>query len=191
MGTWRTTVRYDYGTTGGPGYSTFHFRDDGDGGLEDALENAGDALRAAYALIRPQLPPATRITGEGRWVDVFNDDVVTTPVWTDVGTLASPGDYLPPTTAVVIGWRTGTAARSGRGRTFLSGFAEASNAATGAPVQAVLDAARAMGQSLVNFNGTLGNGAFVVYSPTRGIARDITGMAVRGGLWASLRSRRD
>lgn len=190
MGTWRTTVRYTYGTLGGPGYSTFHFRDDADGGLEDAIQNAADALQAAYTLLRPSLPTTTAITGEGRWVDVNTDEVVETPVWTVNGTLSTTNGYLPPATTLVIGWRTATAARSGRGRTFLSGYTEDSNSATGSPTQPVLDGARAMAASIVSFNNTVGNGAFCIYSPTYGLSRDIQGAAVRN-VWAVLRSRRD
>lgn len=190
MGIVRTTVRTDFTSTGGPGYSTFHFRDDADGGRQAAIQNAANALQAAYTLLRPGMPESTLMAGEGRWVDVDTEEVFETPVWTVRGAVAGTAQYLPPATTLVIGWRTGTAARSGRGRTFLSGYTEEHNTGNGSPTQPPVDQARALGASIVNFNDTLGNGAFVVYSPTYRIARDIVGSAVRPR-WAVLRSRRD
>lgn len=186
---WRTTVQTDYPAVGGPGYSTFHYRDDADGGLEDALQGATDALIAAYTALAPTLPAAVLMGTEGRWVDVADDRIVDVDGASVRGGITQVQDPLPPATTLCVSWGTTTAARSGRGRTFLSGFGEPAST-DGAPTAACLAAARAMGASLVNFNGTVGNGAFVVYSRATGVSRDITRSAVRP-IWAVLRSRRD
>jgi len=188
MATWRTTVQTSYGTIGGPGFSTFHYRDDADGGLGAALALAGLALRDAYAELRAQLPNQTVMSWGGVWEDVGGDRTETSPVWTQAGTLTG-ASYLPPANQIVCGWRTASRSRSGRGRTFLGGW-PASASVDGTPTGSTLLAVQNFGLELVSFNETIGNGAFVVYSPTQEISRDITGSAVRD-TFAVLRSRRD
>lgn len=189
MAVWRTTIQTDYPGTGGPGYSTFHYRDDADGGLEAALQAATDRLIAAYTLVRPVVPATVRMGTEGLWVEVDGDRFVDVDGSSVTGSLAQPGELLPPATTLVVSWGTASNSRSGRGRTFLSGFTTLSNAA-GVPTTAALTAVRAMGSNLVSFNETVGNGAFVVYSPTQQISRDITRSKV-DPQWKVLRSRRD
>lgn len=189
MAVWRTTLQTDYPGTGGPGYSTFHYRDDADGGLEAALQNATDALMTAATLLRPQYPNTVRVGTEGLWTEVDGDRFVDVNGSSFVGSLGSGTDMLPPATALVIAWGTASTSRSGRGRTFLSAWPVGANVG-GAPDGDALAAARAMGASIVGFNGTVGNGAFVVYSPTQSISRDITRSKV-DPQWKVLRSRRD
>lgn len=188
MAVWRTVVRTDYPGTGGPGYNTFHFRDDADGGLNDALVAAQEALRAAYVEISAVMPLGRTFTHDGQWVDINDARIEVTPGWLRAST-ASTSENLPPATTLCVGWRSGLASRSGRGRTFLSGFGEAQSEG-GVPNTAVMDAAAAFGQAIVDFSASFGNGAFVIHSPTTGLSRDITSTATRRQ-WAVLRSRRD
>lgn len=189
MGVCRTTLQVVYPGNGGPGYCTFHFRDDADGDRQAALQVATDALETAFTNLRGGLLSNVQWGTDGRWVDVDTEEIIDTDGWSFVGTATGSLDTLPPATTLVVGWGTPSAARSARGRTFLSGFNE-SDSTAGVPNAACLTRARALGTSIVNFNDTLGNGAFVVYSPTYRISRDITRSAVRP-LWAVLRSRRD
>lgn len=189
MGTWRTTVQTDYVAPGGPGFSTFHFRDDADGGLEDALQVATNALKTAYTAVAAGLPAAVLHGTEGRWVEVNTQEIVDVDGWSQRGLISSVQDALPGMTQLCVGWGTAVASKSGRGRTFLAGWGEPANQ-DGVPTAATLSAGRAFGAAIVDFNATIGNGSFGVYSPTYELMRDITRSAVKPK-WASLRSRRD
>lgn len=189
MGIARTTLQVIYPGTGGPGYCTFHFRDDGDGGRQAALQTATDALETAFLNLRGGYLSNVQWGTDGRWVDIQTDEIIDTDGWSFTGTATGSLDTLPGQCTLVVGWGSSSAARSARGRTFLSGFNE-SDSTNGVPNATCLGRARALGASIVSFNGTIGNGAFVVYSPTYGLSRDITRSAVRP-IWASLRSRRD
>lgn len=188
MGTWRTTVRTDYAAPGGPGYNTFHFRDDADGGLEDALQVAGDRLRLAYENLQTVMPSTTRWSWDGIWDEVREDRRVANTGWTIAG-VTSATQLMPSATAIVVGWTTGTRSRSGRGRTFLSGLPQTAGT-DGTPAPAFLTQVGLFGEDITDFNQTVGNGAFCVFSPTQDLSRDITGSAVRD-VFAVLRSRRD
>lgn len=189
MPTWRAVVRTSYLPSGGPGYSTFHWRDPGTPVQPDA-EEAGEALRQAYLLLAPSLPPSTSVYFDGRFVEVDGDRLVTVPTWTFTGTLSTGNlEPMPPANQVCITWRTESNSRSGRGRTFLAGWCE-DNASSGLISATARGRVGAMVNSVVAYNNGVDNGAFSVYSPTQGIARDITGGTVSTG-WAVLRSRRD
>lgn len=189
MGVARISLQVAYPGTGGPGYCTFHFRDDGDGDRAAALQVATDALETAFTTLRGGYQSNIVWGTDGRWVDVDTEEIIDTDGWSLAGTSVGSVDILPPATTLVVGWGSSSASRSARGRTFLSGFNE-SDSINGVPSSAALGRARALGSSIVNFNGTLGNGAFVIYSPTYRVSRDITRSAVRP-IWAVLRSRRD
>lgn len=188
MAIWRTVVQTSYVAPGGPGYMTFHFRDAGGTQVPDDLAPALVALRDAFTAGRSIFPSNTRFSASGVWQEVDGTREVTGTAWSVDGTNTS-GSVMPGNVSVVIGWRTLDRTRSGRGRTFLSGYLSSSSV-DGTPSPAVLTSAQAIAQGIVTFNSGLGDGAFVVYSRTQGIARDITGFAVRD-VWASLRSRRD
>jgi hypothetical protein len=90
----------------------------------------------------------------------------------------------------VVGWRTASATRAGRGRTFLGPIGSGALDSDGTIKSDTLDAVRTAAQDLVADSLGFGNGALVVYSPTHDIARDFTASAVRDQ-FAVLRSRRD
>lgn len=187
MAIWRVTVRTAYAAPGGPGYSTFHFRDGGLATLEAELDNALIGLRDAYELLTPQLCNTTVFSCDGVFQDVGGTQEINRQGWTISGDL-QPQNYLSGGLAVVCGWRTENRSRRGRGRTYLSGW-PTSASVDGTPNNLVMAAVSAFGNSLVNF-GADNDGAFAVYSPTDEEARDITGRNVRD-VWAFLRSRRE
>lgn len=188
MATWRMTVRTTYPGGGGPGYNVFHYRDAG-GDPTPVLQDAVDALQAAYTILRPSFPPSVTWSCDGRMLEVGGDTLIDLPDWSVSGSNAATTEPLPTSNQIVVGWRTSSNSRSGRGRTFLAGWTESSNV-TGIPNSTALDLCRAFAASIVSFNGGLDNGAFQVYSQTQEIGRDITSAAVRP-VWAVLRSRRD
>ena len=98
--------------------------------------------------------------------------------------------FAPAPTAMVVTWRTQSATRSGRGRTFLGPLASSAlqtdGTLSGSLVATVQDAC----DDLVAWNSVGTNGSFAVYSRTNGVARDITASKARDYV-AVLRSRRD
>lgn len=190
MATWRMVVRTTAPGMPGPGYSTFHWRD---GGAAEEIDgaDAATALSAFYTAIAAQQGTGVSHYFDGRLVEVDGDRLLAAPTWTRPGTSnASPSDALTGALCVCVTWRTESNSRSGRGRTFLSGWREGSNDGSGTPESAVLTAVTSAISGLVTFNGNPLNGAFVVYSPTSSLSRDITSGTVRD-VWAVLRSRRD
>lgn len=189
MAIWRTTLEQTYAAVGGPGFSTLHFRHDGiESDLAADLLAAQTAFAQALGKMQGQIQSTTRWRFSGVWQDVGGEAEVTTPNAVVQGT-ASGGGAAPSATALVLGWRTESRSRSGRGRTFLSGW-PAGSSTDGTPADSILTAARACIADVINFNEDFANGAWCVYSPTDALARDITGGAVRD-IWAVLRSRRD
>lgn len=189
MPIWRTTLVQTYLAPGGPGYSTFHFRHDGiESDLVADLTSAQTALINALGDLASELPNTTTWQTSGTWQDVDGDREVTTGRATVTGSAGAVA-VLPSASALVLGWRTESRSRSGRGRTFLSGFMSAA-CVDGTPSGTCLSKARAGAAELVAWNAGFANGAWVVYSPTDGLSRDITGSQVRD-VFAVLRSRRD
>lgn len=98
--------------------------------------------------------------------------------------------------ALTMNWTTGTAARRGRGRTFLGPLRQGMVTAAGRPDEALLGPVRTAAQSLVTASTAGGNGAVVVWGQQSAgvaepkIARDITGFKL-GSKFAHLRTRRD
>ena len=190
MPTYRMVVRTTAPGMPGPGYSTFHWRSSAVPIAAD-LAAAAIALRDAYAAMATVQGSSVVHFFDGRFVEVNGDALLTAPVWSQPGTSgATASDALSPALCVVITWRTTSNSRSGRGRTFLSGWREGNNDASGTPGLSELVAVTNMAAELVAFNAETGNGAFVVWSPTDGLARDIVQGTV-SDQWAVLRSRRD
>lgn len=189
MAIWRTTMQQTYAAPGGPGYSTLHFRHDGvEADLESDLQDAQDGFLLAFNGLLGLIPTSTSYRMTGVWQDVNGDREVTTPSAVAAGRSVG-GNLAPSPIALVIGWRTESRSRSGRGRTFLSGFGSGATV-DGTPSGDIMTQARAAGAAVVAYNQGLANGAWCVYSPTQGLARDITGSAVRD-IWGVLRSRRE
>lgn len=190
MATWRMVVRTQAPGMPGPGFSTWHWRD-ATVVLQDEAPGARTALQAFYTQMATQQGSGVSHFFDGRFVEVDGDRLIQLPSWTSTGTNnASPSDALSGALAVCVTWRSASNSRSGRGRTFLSGWREQHNDASGTPDLAVTTAIATGIQNLVAYNADTDNGSFVVYSPTQGIARDITGGSIRD-VWAVLRSRRD
>ena len=96
----------------------------------------------------------------------------------------------PPATALVVGWRTSSASRAGRGRTFLSPLTAAAVEGDGTVSGTQLAAVRGAAQTLIDSSTTEGDGAFGVYSQSQSLLRDFVSVRVQDK-FAVLRSRRD
>lgn len=104
------------------------------------------------------------------------------------------GDVLPPQTAIVVTLRTAQAGRSFRGRVYLCGFAEASNATGGtsalgtAPVGFVTAIKSALVTSGLDL-GVLSRPAPLAAPPRAGFITPVTSIVMRDTVWDTQRRR--
>jgi hypothetical protein len=185
----RFTVEHDYPLLGGPGVNVFHYRTAVDTVDASEIALAADALQDFYSAAPARLHEDSTFTLREQVLDVQTSEVFAAVPWSVSGT--ATGAYLPPSNQVCINWTTGNASRSGRGRTFMGPLPFSSNLdSDGTPSPTLLAAAATWGNVIVSFNAQSGNGAFVVWSSTQQLGRDITGSNGRDQ-FAVLRSRRD
>lgn len=190
MATFKIDVNLSWAGTGSPGVNVFHMRADTTDPFTAQVQDAVDALQAMYAGLANNLPNSMKVS--------IGDEVVKDPYgspeyepvtgWEVTGT-GGP-DYLPMATCVVIGWRTASATRSGRGRTFIGPLAPAVLGADGTPNVDAMNDFRLAGTNLVNTSTGWTQAAMGIYSPTDSVLRDITSSSVQDR-FAVLRSRRD
>lgn len=184
---YRYPVAINYGVGGGPGVNVWHFR------TTDPSDAQGcvDAIEAFYTTLLTHYQQGAVIVGpEDAIVDIETEDPTFQAV--DGFTLNSTGTggSAPPVLQAVCGWVTTSATRSGRGRTFVGPLEPGAMQTDGTPAATLVTDLNTAGQSIVDFNDGIGDGAIVVWSPTQGLARDIIGRRVRDQ-FAVLRSRRD
>lgn len=192
MSIWRTDVVSTWSiASGSPGVNTWFFRATDENALPETedLQRAIDALETFYTRVSLTTPTAVTIKADGRWSAVSDDaeqDVVESDGWQQPG---QAGDnYLPPANAILLRRLASTGGRSGKGRAFLSPLAPGAIDQTGRVASGIASGLVTAAQELI-FEGPL-NGAFVVWSRSEGIARDITSFSVAPDV-AVLRSRRD
>lgn len=183
-------ARWDYGV-GGPGYNIWH-REAPTFPLDNAWETATvAALTRFYTALVPALVTGTTITIERdairldtrEYVDLGAEVIVTVP--------GGEPNKAPLATAIVIGWRTASATRSGRGRTFVGPVGQRAVQSDGTPTATALTACNAAAEAILDPEfDPVGDGSFGVYSRTTGQFRPFTGHRVRD-TFAVLRSRRD
>lgn len=191
MAIYRIPVRIEGTTTpGGPWMNILHVSTQ-PGGQPGDLGEALDALEAFYTALRNYFSTAVQvIIGEG-----MIEDPGGSPQYVDddrrvvVGAAASPAN-LSALLAVVVSWRTASATRSGRGRTFLGPFVTLANENNGTPAPDLLSRINVAAQALVEDSQSANGWAFGVLSTTQGTFRPVTGHSVRDR-FAVLRSRRD
>lgn len=191
MPTFRTTVEIASPFLGGTGVNTWHMRTAG-GGLPDSgiLTTLLGRLQTFYGDLIGYMAGGTVVTASGEFVEVGTDDPTFIDIegWSDTqGSLLDP---LPPATALCVTWRTNSATRSGRGRSFFSPLATTTLQDNGTPDETFRGALIDACANLVNAQSGPSDGAIGVYSQTQGLIRDITGYGVPNE-FAVLRSRRD
>ena len=183
---YRYAVEIRYPNGGGPGYNVWHFR-----AGDDTIQSCVDAIEQCYLQINGLFQPGSTIVGPAEAVGGIEgtEPTVEAVDGFSIGGAGS-GTALAPVLQAVISWRTPLATRSGRGRSFFGPLASDAADAQGTLSPLALGDLQAAGQSIVAFNGELGEGAIGVWSPTDGVIRDITSFTVRDQ-FAVLRSRRD
>jgi len=191
MAIYRIPVRLEgTATPGGPWLNILHVSTQPAGQPGD-LGEALDAIQGFYEGVRGFIANTTTITiGEGMIRDPLGS-----PEYVDddrrvlVGGGAA-GQNLSALLAVVVGWRTASATRSGRGRTFVGPLVLSANEGNGTPSPQVLTAINNAASALVNDSQAANGWAFGVLSTRQGTFRDVAGHSVRDR-FAFLSSRRD
>ena len=186
----RVPVRMDFTQPGGPGYNVWHIRTADDNPETWELSGALDALEDFYQANAGLYHAGTTITiGEGMVRDPLGSP---TYVDDDVRTLTGGNGSAPGSTmlAVVVSWRTTSATRSGRGRTFLGPITSAVVSGDGTPSNLFITQARAAATALVAASTAANGWAIGVLSTKQGIFRDAVGSSVRDR-YSFLSSRRD
>jgi hypothetical protein len=191
MAIWRLVVRIQSPVLGGVGTNTWHLRSDSLDPLdpEGPPEVAG-IIQTFYGGIRGLLPNSTTVSQDGtvQGVQAAEGQTQNVTPWSYTGTGGPPS--LPPALAIVVGWKSASGGRSGRGRTFLGPFSPDAAQDNGTIADSALQTIRDQANLVVTSSTGNGNGAVGIYSPQDGILRDITAAAVRDQ-FAVLRSRRD
>lgn len=187
---------------GSPGVNIWHVRTSDPsipgvdlGSAAAELDAAIAALNTWYATISANtfLPGMGVYIGEGITRE-GDEDSYDRPV---VGPVASGSvGAAPPALAIVVGWRTTSATRRGRGRTFIGPLNSNVMQSDGTPSDTVLNNIRGANDTLIATSQAANGWALGVYGQQSAgllepkVLRDFTGHRVRD-TFAVLRSRRD
>jgi hypothetical protein len=207
----RIPVNITWSGSGSPGVNVFHGRVNDPINLTDA-QGLVDAIRAFYVSLSSMtgmgsggLHGGSAIATLGDVVDVESREmanVTMSPV-----TLAGGAGMAPAPVMAVVGWRTSSATRRGRGRTFIGPLNPGAVSTDGTLADSAVTGLRTAAQALVDASEGLTSAALGIYglqSPAPDnidpgseayrdlprVLRDITGVRVRDSC-AVLRSRRD
>lgn len=201
MALFRATVEIQYADFGGTGTNTWHLRTVNDG--VDMVPDANNLMGLVedfYTGCAGIFPDTASFvfSGELAGIAAQEGDTVNVTGWTTTGAVA--GDSLPPQDCIVVGWRTNSGGRMGKGRTFLGPIHKNGLDTNGTPTANYLLGVRNAADALVEASDSFANGALGVWSNGRAASggnpavdpafRDFTGYAVRN-IFAVLRSRRD
>lgn len=168
-----------------PAMNIFHVSADGTLNLQEAV----DALETFYTAIKSLYSSAHTISaGTGIIADPYGDPTYSdaTP-WSMTG--PGSGNRQPVLLSVVVGWRTGVATRSGRGRTFLGPFTAGSDS-DGTPSAEMIGQIRDAADDLVADSQSLNGWELGVFSVKQSTFRPVTAAIVKDR-YAYLSSRRD
>lgn len=182
-------ITWPYGG-GSPGASIFHLRCPDLEPYTEVLGDLSEIVRQFYAAMDDLYVDSVRLKFAGLLTGVGSDKgkAVEIDPWEVAGTAAV--GPLPPSNQIVVGWKTSSATRSGRGRTFVGPLQYAVVDDAGSPAAPVLSVVRNAAAALVTAQGLLTEGGIGVWSTKQSLFRDFTGSTVRD-TFAVLRSRRD
>lgn len=200
MAIYRLGVTLTYPRPGSPGANVWHFRTNNTGpSASEARTGAVNAIRDFYQDILSSsaniFMGGLRISAENV-VDVDSSDAFETGfVLNSGGTLT---DGAPDVLCMCVSWRTLSASRRGRGRTFLGPLKTETLQDNGTPSAAAIASVSAAATSLINKSLVDNDWGIGVYGlnvsgggPTSPrVLRDFTGFKMRDE-FAILRSRRD
>lgn len=186
MATYKVPVSINHPGAGGMAWNIWHLR------VEDEVDfgDAMDALDDFYTTVKGLYPNGTQVTvGDGIIKNPYTAPeyfTYTPTVVTGTGQTAQAPQLL----AIVVSWRTASATRSGRGRTFLGPLELSALDVDGTPKAAYLSEVQAAATALVAASTGVGGWAFGVYSHKQSVLRDFVGWSVKDRC-SYLSSRRD
>lgn len=180
------------GIPGGPYMNVWHCRTIGPGNEDNVqLGEALDALQDFYVGVRDYYPNLTEVRmGEGMIKDPLGTPEYQADDPRSIITGGVAGGSATALLAIVVSWRTSSASRSGRGRTFVGPFSTSATSGDGTPNDIVVNGVRSAAEQLVDDSTGSGGWAWGVLSTKQGLLRDFTGSTVRDR-WSFLSSRRD
>lgn len=178
------------GATGSPGVNVWHIRFENasaPGGDQDAMV---EAIRDFYVATRGSYPTAVNIRFNGEIHGVGDDagNLYTADTWSTTG--SGINGFLPPAVCTLVSWRTSSATRSGRGRTFIGPMSATILETNGTPDEGFRAGTQAAVDDLIETSDSFANGAVGIYSRTENVFRDLVSGDVPN-YFAVLRSRRD
>lgn len=185
------TVTLNNSDLGGTGTNSWSLRTEDPGALDVAnLNNLSELIETFYTDHSGTYSTDTSIRFDGLFNGLGDDEgqLVEGDTWTVDG--VSGGESLPPANCIVVGWRTDSGGRNGRGRTFLGPVHINALDSNGTIEPSFLSTIRSTANDLVSASTAIGNGAVGVYSKQENVFRDFTSTATRD-TFAVLRSRRD
>lgn len=191
MALYRYIVDLTWAGSGSPGVNVFHMRTSEPTFIFEDVQVIVDALETFYQGLAQFMPASVTVSGRGDIVENFN----TTPEFKDVdgwsvaGGASNPA-YAPLSSAIVVGWRTNSATRAGRGRTFISPLSQGTLDTNGTPTAGTVSSMQTIANALVSTSQGSPNGALGVWSESTATFRDVVSASVRDQ-FAVLRSRRD
>lgn len=190
MSIWKVPVKINFQQPENLGINVWHVRTEtSDQGLGSELRDALGGLVDFYEACASVYSAYSTITiGESMIGDPYGspfyaDDDVT------VVNGGGQGDHAPALLAIVASWRTSSATRSGRGRTFVGPLTLAALQPDGTPGTAAVAAVQSAASGLVAASTGANGWAIGIHSTTQNLTRDITGFTVRDR-FAYLSSRR-
>lgn len=191
MATFRVPVRISHAGGGGDAYNILHVRSVGPSDDDpDQVQDAVDAIRNFYDTCRGLYATTSTIyIGESVIKDPLGSPEYF-PVTARTVTGNRAATIEPTLLAITVTWRTASATRSGRGRTFLGPLGIGVAAADGTPDDSDLTTIRGAATTLLAASGDVNGWAFGVLSTKESLFRDVTAYTVRDR-FAYLSSRRD
>lgn len=188
MPIYRMTVRWTFPIGSQGGTSTWHVRTTS--APVGGTPSIATAIKNFYTGISGILQSTTTLNWDGTLaqVDAAEPAVVQASAGWTVSGANTGGSYGPAGVGMVVGWRSGIATKSGRGRTFLAPLTAAVLSGDGTPQDANVTQVRTAANALVSASLADGNGAVSIWSPTQRIGRDVQSAQVRDHVaWLSTR----
>lgn len=191
MATFKVPVRIEGPMLPGPAFNIFHIRNQVGEEENDAIDQFLIDIEAFYDSLERMYPQSLSfILGEG----IIRDPYGAPTYMADRTKTVSLGAAAAPAAAfqaLTVSWRTTSATRSGRGRTFLGPVGRDLTEGNGTPDSICVSEARAAAVALVGKSvSPLRGWSLGVFSVQQGVLRDVTGSSV-ADRWSYLSSRRD
>lgn len=191
MALYRYIVDLTWAGSGSPGVNVWHMRTSEPEFILQDVQVLVDALETFYQGMAQFIPPSASMSGRGEIVKDFDGAPTFEDVdgWSVSGGSSNAG-YAPLSSAIVVGWKTNSATRAGRGRTFISPLSLGTVDTNGTPTAGTVSSMSTIAASLVTTSKGSPNGAIGVWSASTNTFRDFVSSSVRDQ-FAVLRSRRD